>query len=80
MPLVGEDFAFGAMPGPDGDRSEDILVTVVEEAIADIRAQGYDVVINNSLGPLPYTRLGGQPMITILHTPPTLEKVLAVIT
>lgn len=80
VPLVGEDFVFGAMPGPAGDRSEEIVVSAVEDAIADIRARDYDVVINNSLGPLPYTRLGGQPMITILHTPPTLEKVLAVIT
>ena len=79
VPVVDADFVFGAMPGPDGDRSEQILVAVVEEAIADIRAGRYDVVINGSLGPLPYTLLSGQPMITVLHTPPTLEKVLAVI-
>ncbi len=80
VPLVGADFEFGQMPGPDGDRSEEILVSAVGSAIATIRADGYDVVLNNSLGPQPYTSLAGQPMITILHTPPTLEKVLAVIT
>jgi len=80
VPLVGEDFEFGQMPGPDGDRSEEILVSAVASAIASIRADGYDVVLNNSLGPQPYTSLSGQPMITILHTPPTLEKVLAIIT
>ena len=79
VPLVGEDFEFGRMPGPDGDRSEEILVSAVSSAIATIRAGRYDVVLNNSLGPQPYTSLAGQPMITILHTPPTLEKVLAVI-
>jgi glycosyltransferase involved in cell wall biosynthesis len=80
VPLVGEDFEFGRMPGPGGDRSEEILVAAVGAAIASIREDGYDVVLNNSLGPQPYTSLAGQPMITILHTPPTLEKVLAVIT
>ena len=80
VPLVGEDFEFGRMPGPAGDRSEEILVAAVGSAIARIRAEGYDVVLNNSLGPQPYTALADQPMITILHTPPTLEKVLAVIT
>lgn len=80
VPLVDEDFEFGQMPGPTGDRSEEILVSAVSSAIASIRADGYDVVLNNSLGPQPYTSLAGQPMITILHTPPTLEKVLAVIT
>ncbi len=80
VPLVGEDFTFGRMPGPDGDRSGAILTAAVGSAIASIRADGYDVVLNNSLGPQPYTALADQPMITILHTPPTLEKVLAVIT
>ena len=80
VPLVGASFEFGRMPGPAGDRSEEILVSAVGSAIASIRQDGYDVVLNNSLGPQPYTSLAGQPMITILHTPPTLEKVLAVIT
>jgi hypothetical protein len=80
VPLVGEDFTFGRMPGPDGDRSGAILTAAVGSAIASIRADGYDVVLNSSLGPQPYTALADQPMITILHTPPTLEKVLAVIT
>ena len=30
VPLVGEDFEFGRMPGPDGDRSEEILVSAVQ--------------------------------------------------
>ena len=72
---------FGRMPGPDGtDRSEQLLVEAVTDAIDDIRRSAFDMVLNNSLGPLPYTMLRGQPMMTVLHTPPTLEKVNAVIT
>ena len=79
--LVDEGFVFGQAPGPDGtDRSEQILVDAVTDAIDDIRRTDVDVVLNNSLGPLPYTLLGGHPMMTVLHTPPTLEKVNAVIT
>ncbi len=77
--LIGSDFVFGQMPGPTGDRSSDILDTAVASALTAIRGGGYDVVLNNSFSPLPYTELVGQPMITVLHTPPTLERVLAVI-
>lgn len=77
--LVGPDFTFGQMPGPAGDRSGEILDAAVREALAAIGDDDYDVVLNNSFSALPYTELVGQPMITILHTPPSLEKVLAVI-
>ena len=72
---------FGRMPGPDGTTGRSSCSsTAVTDAIVDIRRGGFDVVLNNSLGPLPYTLLRGQPMMTVLHTPPTLEKVNAVIT
>lgn len=48
-------------------------------ALLIIRLRHYDIVINNSLGPLPYTHLQDIPMLTILHTPATLEKVNKVI-
>lgn len=81
VPLVDADFVFGAMRGPDGvDRSETILLEVVGRAIEIIRAGDFDLVFNNSLGPLPYTMLSDVAMITVLHTPPTLKKVNAVIT
>lgn len=80
VPVVGSDFVFGQMVGPDGvERSDVILADVVTRAIDTIRAGDFDVVFNNSLGPLPYTMLGDHPMITVLHTPPTLVKVNAVI-
>ena len=56
------------------------MEAVLSFALRAIRRDGYDVVLNNSLGPLPYTMLPGQPTVTVLHTPPTLEKVNAVIT
>lgn len=81
VPVVGADFVFGEMAGPDGrDCSDQILIDVVARAIRIIRAGPYDVVLNNSFGPLPYTMLDDWPMLTVLHTPPTLAKVNAVIT
>lgn len=80
-PLVPSDFTFGAAWGSDGrDHSDEILAEVVGKAIATIRSDAYDVVFNNSLGPLPYTELAGVAMLTVLHTPPSLEKVNIVIT
>lgn len=79
-PLIGADFEFDRSSGPAVRRSEDILSRVVTQGIRTIRAGAFDAVLNNSLGPLPYSLLNGHPMLTVLHTPPTLEKVLAVIT
>lgn len=79
-PLVGEAFEFGRTPGPDGQSPEDILTRAATDGIRLIRAGDFDVILNNSLGPLPYSMLNGHPMLTVLHTPPTLEKVVAVIT
>lgn len=81
VPVLGADFEFGQMPGPDGrDCSDELLLAAAGRAIATIRTQPFDVVFNNSLGPLPYSLLPDRPMITVLHTPPTLVRVNAVIT
>ncbi len=80
VPIVPSDFAFGQTIGPDGhDISDQTVSHAVLGAIATIKAGGFDVVFNNSLGPLPYTELVDHPMVTVLHTPPTLAKVLAVV-
>ena len=80
VPVVGADFHYGQMPGAGGqDRSEAILAEVVGRAIGDIRDADFDLVFNNSLGPLPYTMLTEHAMLTVLHTPPELVKVNAVI-
>lgn len=79
-PLVEESFEFGRTLEPDGRSSEHILTSAATEGIRLIWAGDFDAVLNNSLGPLPYTLLTGHPMLTVLHTPPTLQKVLSVIT
>jgi glycosyltransferase involved in cell wall biosynthesis len=79
-PVVAADFTFGRTYDREGrEISNQIVDDAARTAIASIRRQGFDVVFNNSLGPLPYTELRGQPMLTVLHTPPTLKKVLAIV-
>ncbi len=51
----------------------------VNLAIDLIKVGQFDYVINNSLNVQPYTRLTNMPMLTILHTPATLERVNKVI-
>lgn len=42
-------------------------------------AKDQDVVLNNSLSPVPYTALHDAAMLTVLHTPATLERVNEVV-
>lgn len=80
VPILEEDWVFGARPDAAGvDRTQEELLAAVSGAIAGIRAGDFDIVLNNSFGPLPYTMLSDWPMLTVLHTPPTLERVNAVI-
>jgi glycosyltransferase involved in cell wall biosynthesis len=80
VPILEEGWTFGSRPGPGGvDRTQEELLAAVSGAIRDIRTGDFDVVLNNSFGPLPYTMLTDWPMLTILHTPPTLQRVNAVI-
>lgn len=43
------------------------------------QAAGHDVVLNNSLSPVPYWALPDAAMLTVLHTPATLERVHRVV-
>lgn len=52
--------------------------SAMRTAVAGIGAST-DVVLNNSLGPVPYTDLDHQAMFTVLHTPATLERINAVV-
>ena len=63
----------------DSNTRDRTLDRAVRRALDEIAQAGFDIVFNNSLSPLPYTELSDWPMITVLHTPPTLEKVNAVI-
>ncbi|GAB3624729.1 glycosyltransferase family 4 protein [Mariniluteicoccus endophyticus] len=49
-------------------------------SLACAAALSHDVVLNNSLSPVPYTVLPDMPMLTVLHTPATLERVTPVVT
>jgi len=80
VPILKSDWAFGDRPDRTGvDRTQEELAEAVSGAIADIRSGDFDIVLNNSFGPLPYTMLTDWPMLTVLHTPPTLVRVNAVI-
>ncbi len=79
--VLGADFVFGRHRGPDGvDRSEAHLADVVHGVIQTIRHGDFDVVLNNSFGHLPFVAMADLPMLTVLHTPPTLERVNEIIT
>ncbi len=56
-----------------------VLDRGVARAIALIEASDFDVVLNNSLNPAPWEALGHHAMLTLLHTPATLDRVNAVI-
>ncbi len=80
VPVLAANFTYGATPGRDGrDASNDVVCGAALAAIEQIRAGGFDVVFNNSLGHLPYTELHDQAMLTVLHTPATLDRVTAVV-
>ncbi len=76
-PIMSEDFVYGAVR--HSHARDQVLDDAVRRALVRIEAGGFDVVFNNSLNPLPYHELDAWPMLTVLHTPPTLEKVNAVI-
>jgi glycosyltransferase involved in cell wall biosynthesis len=80
-PLVPKDFEFVRAATPLVRRQQaGFLAEAVHHSIGIIRQGDFDVVLNNSLSSLPYTFLRDEPMLTILHTPPTLSDVTAIIT
>ncbi|GAB3711905.1 glycosyltransferase [Mariniluteicoccus flavus] len=65
-------FSWGAGGNPrEHERSVDEAT-----ARACALAAGHDVVLNNCLNPIPYAALADRPMLTILHTPADLERVV----
>lgn len=78
--ILEADFDYLRVRREDGaDACDRALDSAVRRALAGIDQGGFDLVFNNSLSPLPYTQLGDRPVLTVLHTPPTLPKVNAVI-
>jgi glycosyltransferase involved in cell wall biosynthesis len=80
-PLVPQDFEFTRLASPlVRIQQQGFLAEAVHHSIQVIRDGGFDVVVNNSLSSLPYTFMQDLPMMTILHTPPTLSDVTAALT
>lgn len=77
-PIVPEGFSYGPPPGETVDTSEMVADAALLEAIREVE-DDVDVVLNNSLSTVPYLHLSERPMLTVLHTPATLERVVAVI-
>lgn len=82
-PAVGED-AHGLgdcwwSPEPWAPPSDDTMDAALSTACDQILAGGFDAVLNNSLSPVPLLRLEQVPMLTVLHTPATLPRVLKVL-
>lgn len=80
-PLVPADFEFVFAASPlVRVQQKGFLAEAVHHSIQIISEGDFDIVINNSLSVLPYTHMRHLPMLTILHTPPTLADVNAIVT
>lgn len=77
-PIVPEGFYYGPRPGETVDTSEMVADAALLEAIREVE-DDVDVVLNNSLSTVPYLHLADRPMLTVLHTPATLDRVVGVI-
>lgn len=74
VPVVDADFEWG--PGNEADDEERLDAATAQ---ACRLARGCDAVLNNTLNPVPYTALPDAAMLTVLHTPATLERVDAAV-
>ena len=80
QPVIDRSFVAGDAPDATGvDQSDHIVDRGMTRAAAAVHAGRFDVVLNNSLNPVPYAAYPRLPMLTILHTPATLVRVNAVI-
>lgn len=74
VPVVDAAFEWGPHNAPDDEARLDAAT-----AEACRLARGHDAVLNNTLNPVPYTALPDAAVLTVLHTPATLERVEAVV-
>lgn len=59
--------------------SEDTMDAALSVACEQILEGDFDAVLNNSLSSVPLLRLERKPMLTVLHTPATLPRVVQVL-
>ncbi|CAG7844845.1 Glycogen synthase [Pseudoclavibacter triregionum] len=79
--ILRADFAWRA-PRLLGDQAEAQQLEVeaaTRRGLRRLREAGCEVILNNSLSAVPYAEAADLPMLTLLHTPATLERVTAVI-
>lgn len=74
IPVLAKEGAMG-----DGDEAVAVRERAMEAACDAVLASNADVVLNNSLSPVPLQRMRSAPMLTVLHTPATLNRVLRVL-
>lgn len=80
-PILRADFAWRA-PRLLGDAAEAQQLEVeaaTRRGLRRLREAGCEVILNNSLSAVPYAEAADLPMLTLLHTPATLERVTAIL-
>lgn len=78
-PVLEKDFTFTAHPaGKLRDAQAARLDAALGLAIRTVRDGSFDVVVNNTLSPVPYVENPGTPMLSVFHTP-RLPRVAAVL-
>ncbi|MFC0249439.1 glycosyltransferase [Citricoccus parietis] len=79
VPLVPDHFDPTVRCPQDAVRLREVLYAAMSTAALRVLAGDFDVVLNNSLSPVPLQQLRAVPMVTVLHTPATLTEVLKVV-
>lgn len=76
-PVLAQSFVVNGYPDEDQRNDQhQLLDAAMASAVQSIRTGDFDVVINNSLSPIPHALLRGIPVLHILHTPP-LPRIIA---
>ena len=79
-PILERTFRYGLMPDATGrDQSERLCVRANLAAVEMINRGRFDVVLNNTLSPVPFQALSEAAMLTLLHTPADLPRINAVL-
>lgn len=77
--IVEPGLTFGLGRRDGVDLAELRLDEAYGEALDLVALGGFDALLDNTLSPVPYARTATVPTLTVLHTPATLERTLAVV-
>ncbi|MET1034032.1 MAG: glycosyltransferase [Arthrobacter sp.] len=71
VPVLSKRFRVSGYPDDARrDHQHAALDGAMLKAVRRARSDGFDVVLNNSLSPVPYRGLAGMPTLNVFHTPP----------